>query len=79
MPRGVCFMNAASYSPLPLLTQQAGHAAVGRCRTHGPKHRAWTLYKRDQVRIRLACQASVQILATATKNVYQAQPTSTWN
>jgi selenocysteine lyase/cysteine desulfurase len=30
MPRGVCFMNAASYSPLPLRTQQAGRSAVGR-------------------------------------------------
>jgi hypothetical protein len=30
IPRGVCFLNAASYSPLPLRTQEAGRAAVGR-------------------------------------------------
>jgi selenocysteine lyase/cysteine desulfurase len=29
MPRDVSFMNTASYSPLPLRTQQAGRAAVG--------------------------------------------------
>ena len=37
MPRDVCFMNAASYSPLPVRTQQAGRAAVGR------KGTPWTL------------------------------------
>src|SRR5579871_2544147 len=30
MPREVCYLNAASYSPLPLRTQEAAHAAVGR-------------------------------------------------
>src|SRR4051794_110756 len=30
MPRHVCYLNAASYSPLPLGTQEAGRAAVGR-------------------------------------------------
>src|SRR5882757_3690436 len=30
MPRHICYLNAASYSPLPLQTQQAGRAAVGR-------------------------------------------------
>jgi selenocysteine lyase/cysteine desulfurase len=30
MPRHICYLNAASYSPLPLRTQQAGRAAVGR-------------------------------------------------
>src|SRR5712675_3763840 len=30
MPRHVCYLNAASYSPLPLRTQEAGRAAVGR-------------------------------------------------
>jgi selenocysteine lyase/cysteine desulfurase len=28
MPREVCYLNAASYSPLPLKTQEAGRAAV---------------------------------------------------
>ena len=30
MPRDVCFMNAAAWSPLPLASQEAGRAAVGR-------------------------------------------------
>jgi selenocysteine lyase/cysteine desulfurase len=30
MPRDVCFFNAAAWSPLPLASQEAGRAAVGR-------------------------------------------------
>jgi selenocysteine lyase/cysteine desulfurase len=30
IPREVCYLNAASYSPLPLRTEEAGRAAVGR-------------------------------------------------
>jgi selenocysteine lyase/cysteine desulfurase len=30
LPREVCYLNAASYSPLPLRTQEAARAAVGR-------------------------------------------------
>ena len=30
IPREVCYLNAASYSPLPLRTQEAARAAVGR-------------------------------------------------
>ncbi|MGE5159440.1 MAG: aminotransferase class V-fold PLP-dependent enzyme [Gemmatimonas sp.] len=37
MPRHVCYLNAASYSPLPLRTQEAGRAAIGR------KATPWTL------------------------------------
>src|ERR1700738_4701395 len=37
MPRHICYLNSASYSPLPLKTQEAGRAAVGR------KGRPWTL------------------------------------
>ena len=37
MPRHICYLNAASYSPLPLRTQEAGRAAVGR------KCTPWTL------------------------------------
>ena len=37
IPREVCYLNAASYSPLPLRTQEAGRAAVGR------KGTPWTL------------------------------------
>ena len=37
IPRQVCYLNAASYSPLPLRTQEAGRVAVGR------KGKPWTL------------------------------------
>jgi len=37
MPREICYLNAASYSPLALRTQEAGRAAVGR------KGQPWTL------------------------------------
>ena len=37
MPRDICYLNSASYSPLPLRTQEAGRAAVGR------KGTPWTL------------------------------------
>ena len=30
MPRDVCFMNAAAWSPLPLASQEAGRAAMTR-------------------------------------------------
>jgi selenocysteine lyase/cysteine desulfurase len=37
MPRHICYLNSASYSPLPLRTQEAGRVAVGR------KGTPWTL------------------------------------
>jgi selenocysteine lyase/cysteine desulfurase len=37
VPREICYLNAASYSPLPRRTLEAGRAAVGR------KGRPWTL------------------------------------
>jgi selenocysteine lyase/cysteine desulfurase len=37
MPRHICYLNSASYSPLPLRTQEAGRAAVRR------KGTPWTL------------------------------------
>jgi selenocysteine lyase/cysteine desulfurase len=37
MPRHICYLNSASYSPLPLRTLEAGRAAVGR------KGQPWTL------------------------------------
>jgi selenocysteine lyase/cysteine desulfurase len=37
MPRHICYLNSASYSPLPLRTQDAARAAVGR------KGTPWTL------------------------------------
>jgi len=37
MPRHICYLNSASYSPLPLRTLDAGRAAVGR------KGQPWTL------------------------------------
>jgi selenocysteine lyase/cysteine desulfurase len=45
MPRDVCFMNAAAWSPLPLAAQDAGRAAVGR------KGQPWKLpdgFQREQ-------------------------------
>src|SRR6476620_10926258 len=37
IPREICYLNAASYSPMPIRTLEAGRAAVGR------KGRPWTL------------------------------------
>src|SRR5215469_16681757 len=37
IPREICYLNAASWSPLPIATQEAGRAAVAR------KGRPWTL------------------------------------
>jgi selenocysteine lyase/cysteine desulfurase len=37
IPRDICYLNAASYSPLPIRTLEAGRAAVGR------KGRPWML------------------------------------
>src|ERR1700749_508684 len=37
IPRDICYLNAASYSPLPRRTLEAGRAAVGR------KGRPWTV------------------------------------
>jgi selenocysteine lyase/cysteine desulfurase len=37
VPRDICYLNSASYSPLPLKTQEAARAAVGR------KATPWTL------------------------------------
>jgi selenocysteine lyase/cysteine desulfurase len=37
IPRDICYLNSASYSPLPLKTQEAGRAAVGR------KGKPWTI------------------------------------
>ncbi|TMJ31458.1 MAG: aminotransferase class V-fold PLP-dependent enzyme [Alphaproteobacteria bacterium] len=45
MPRDVCFLNAAAWSPLPLASQEAGRAAVGR------KGQPWKLpdgFQREQ-------------------------------
>ena len=37
IPREICYLNAASYSPLPLAAQEAGRAGVAR------KGQPWTL------------------------------------
>jgi len=37
IPRQICYLNSASYSPLPIRTQEAARAAVGR------KGKPWTL------------------------------------
>ena len=52
IPRDICYLNSASYSPLPLKTLQAGRDAVGR------KGQPWTLdtgfAKRQHDRARIA-------------------------
>jgi selenocysteine lyase/cysteine desulfurase len=52
VPRDICYLNSASYSPLPLRTQQAARDAVGR------KGAPWTLDKafasRQHERARMA-------------------------
>jgi selenocysteine lyase/cysteine desulfurase len=44
IPRDVCFLNAASWSPLPIAVQEAGRAAVGR------KGQPWKLESNFQSR-----------------------------
>jgi selenocysteine lyase/cysteine desulfurase len=57
IPRNISYLNSASYSPLPLRTQQAGRAAVGR------KGTPWTLdagfANRQHERARLAAAALI--------------------
>jgi selenocysteine lyase/cysteine desulfurase len=57
LPRDVCFMNAAAWSPLPLASQEAGRAAVGR------KGQPWKLpdgFQREQYeRARAAAAALI--------------------
>jgi selenocysteine lyase/cysteine desulfurase len=57
IPRHICYLNSASYSPLPLRTQEAGRAAVGR------KATPWTLdasfANRQHERARLAAAALI--------------------
>ena len=43
IPRDVCYLNAASWSPLPLATQEAGRAAVAR------KGQPWKLGRRSRM------------------------------
>ncbi len=57
IPRHISYLNSASYSPLPLQTQEAGRAAVGR------KGTPWTLdagfANRQHERARLAAAALI--------------------
>ena len=57
IPRDVCYLNAASYSPLPLQTLEAGRAAVGR------KGRPWLIdnefAQRQHARTRTAAAALI--------------------
>ena len=57
IPRNISYLNSASYSPLPLRTQEAGRAAVGR------KGTPWTLdagfANRQHERARLAAAALI--------------------
>ena len=49
MPRDVCFLNAAAWSPLPLASQEAGRAAVG---AQGPAVEAARDFQSAAVRAR---------------------------
>jgi selenocysteine lyase/cysteine desulfurase len=64
IPREVCFLNAASYSPLPLATQEAGRNAVAR------KGRPWLLdngFAAEQYR--RARQAAARLINAAPEDV----------
>src|SRR6202171_3252077 len=50
MPRHICYLNSASYSPLPLRTQQAGRAAVGRKGTPWTLDAAFANHQHDRAR-----------------------------
>jgi selenocysteine lyase/cysteine desulfurase len=81
MPRHICYLNAASYSPLPLRTQEAGRAAVARKATpwtidrafaHGQYERtraaAARLISADAADVALTPSVSYGV-ATAAKNL----------
>jgi hypothetical protein len=53
MPRHICYLNAASYSPLPLRTQEAGRAAVGRKGTPWTLDAAFANEQHERARTRL--------------------------
>src|SRR5258707_333071 len=40
IPREICYLNAASWSPLPIATQEAGPVGVGRRERRGATDRA---------------------------------------
>ncbi len=61
IPREICYLNAASYSPLPIRTLEAGRAAVGR------KGRPWTLEASLQ-------NAQHERARTAAARLIQADP-----
>jgi selenocysteine lyase/cysteine desulfurase len=61
IPRDICYLNAASYSPLPIKTLEAGRAAVGR------KGRPWTLEASFQ-------NAQHERARTAAARLIQADP-----
>lgn len=61
IPRHICYLNAASYSPLPLRTLEAGRAAVGR------KGNPWTIEASF-------ANAQHERARTAAARLIQAQP-----
>jgi selenocysteine lyase/cysteine desulfurase len=62
IPRDICYLNSASYSPLPLRTQEAARAAVGR------KAAPWTLEagfaNREHERARSAAARLINVEAS---------------
>lgn len=64
MPREICFLNAASWSPLPLATQEAGRAAVGR------KGQPWKLDQSfAQAQYERARQAAARLIKASADDV----------
>ena len=61
IPRDICYLNAASYSPLPIRTLEAGRAAVGR------KGTPWTLEAG-------LCQPQHERARTAAARLIHAEP-----
>jgi len=58
MPRNICYLNSASYSPLPLKTQEAGRAAVGRKGTPWTLDAAFANQQHDRARAAAARRAA---------------------
>src|SRR6202171_1627086 len=54
MPRNICYLNAASYSPLPLQTQEAARSASGRKATPGPPDAAFANDQHERARVAAA-------------------------
>src|SRR6202166_5478917 len=55
VPRNICYLNAASYSPLPLRIQEAGRVGVGRKGTPWTLDAAFANEQHERARAAAAC------------------------